>query len=127
MTLLVEPDKVLFSGDVIFEGRVPFVGDADTKNWLQVMEKLETNGLDVLIPGHGPASTHPAKTIALTRKYLAYLREKMGAAAENFEPFDQTYAKTDWSEFKNLPAFKQANRINAYQVFLSMEAEMLKE
>jgi glyoxylase-like metal-dependent hydrolase (beta-lactamase superfamily II) len=127
LAMLVEPDRVLFSGDIIFEGRIPYVGDADTKHWLSVMEKLETTGLKALVPGHGPASTDPAKTIALTRKYLAYLREKMGAAAENFIAFDEAYAKTDWSEFKDLPAFDEGNRINAYQVFLSMEAEMLKE
>lgn len=127
LAMLVEPDRVLFSGDIIFEGRIPFVGNADTKNWLRVMEKLETTGLIALVPGHGPASTKPDKTIALTRKYLAYLRDKMGAAAEEFKPFDQAYAETDWSEFKDLPAFDAANRINAYQVFLSMEAEFLKQ
>jgi len=127
MTLLVEPDKVMFSGDVIFEGRIPYVGDADTKSWLQVMEKLETSGLNALIPGHGPASAHPAKVIAFTRKYLAFLRKKMGAGVEELAPFDEVYSKVDWSEFKDLPAFDAANRINAYQVYLSMEAELLKE
>ena len=127
LAVLVEPDKVLFSGDVIFEGRVPFVGNADTRHWLEVMQKLETEGLNALIPGHGPASKNPAQTIALTRKYLAYLREKMGAAAEEFEPFDEAYANTDWSAFENLPAFSEANRINAYQVYLSMEAELLNQ
>ena len=127
LAMLVEPDKVLLSGDIIFEGRVPFVGNADTKHWLNVMEKLETSGLNVLIPGHGPASKDPANTIALTRKYLAYLRYTMGAAVQEFEPFDEVYANTDWSEFENLPAFEAGNRINAYQVYLSMEAELLKE
>ena len=41
--------------------------------------------------------------------------------------FDEVYAETDWSEFKSLPAFKAGNRINAYQVYLSMEAELLKQ
>ncbi len=127
LAMLVEPDKALFSGDIIFEGRVPFVGNADTRHWLEVMQKLETDGLNALIPGHGPASKNPARTIALTRKYLAYLREKMGEAVEEFEPFDEAYANTDWSAFENLPAFAEANRINAYQVYLSMEAELLNQ
>ena len=33
----------------------------------------------------------------------------------------------NWSEFKDLPAFAEGNRINAYQVFLSMEAELLEQ
>jgi glyoxylase-like metal-dependent hydrolase (beta-lactamase superfamily II) len=127
LSMLVEPDMVLFSGDIIFEGRVPFVGNADTRNWLETLTRLETEGLTALIPGHGPASTSPAKTIALTRAYIAYLRDVMGAAVDEFVPFDEAYAEADWSEFEHLPAFEAGNRINAYQVYLSMEAELLAQ
>ncbi len=127
LTLLVEPDRVLFSGDIIFEGRVPYVGNADSKIWLETLTKLETGGLTALIPGHGSYSKNPASTISQTRRYLAYLRKKMGAAVDDFEAFDEVYAKTDWSEFEKLPAFKEANRINAYQVYLAMEAELLEK
>lgn len=36
------------------------------------------------------------------------------------------YDQTDWSEFSNLPTFKEANRKNAYQVYLPLEAELLE-
>ncbi len=127
LTLLVEPDKVLFSGDIIFEGRLPFVGSADSKKWLETLTRLETNGLTALVPGHGPASNNPADTISLTRNYLAYLREVLGEGIEDLTPFDEVYAQADWSQFKDLPAFEEGNRINAYQVYLSMEAELLEQ
>jgi glyoxylase-like metal-dependent hydrolase (beta-lactamase superfamily II) len=127
MTMLVEPDKVLFSGDIIFEGRIPYVGNADSKKWLETLTRLETGGLTALIPGHGPASHHPGDTISLTRRYLAYLRKVMGEGIDELTPFDEVYADADWSEFEDLPAFKAGNRINAYQVYLSMEAELLAE
>lgn len=125
LTLLVEPDKVLFTGDLIFEGRLPFVGSADSKKWLETLTKLETDGLAKLIPGHGPATDNPEETIALTRSYLAHLRQVMGAGVYDFTPFAEIYAAADWSKFKDLPAFEASNRVNAYQVFLSMEAELL--
>jgi glyoxylase-like metal-dependent hydrolase (beta-lactamase superfamily II) len=127
LTLLVEPDKVLFSGDIIFEGRIPFVGNADSKMWLETLTRLDTGGLTALVPGHGPASTNPAETISLTRRYLAYLRKVLGEGIDELMPFDEVYAQADWSEFENLPAFDEGNRINAYQVYLSMEAELLAE
>jgi glyoxylase-like metal-dependent hydrolase (beta-lactamase superfamily II) len=127
LTMLVEPDKVLFSGDLIFEGRLAFVGNADSKKWLETLIQLETEGLAALVPGHGPASDNPEKIIALTRSYLAHLRRVMGAGIEDFTPFDEVYANADWSKFKDLPAFDESNRVNAYQVYLSMEAELLEK
>lgn len=123
LTLYVEPDRVLFTGDIIFEGRIPYLGDSNTKNWFLTLQQLETTKLVGLIPGHGPAAKNPNKAISHTRNYLQKVRTVMGKAVANFEDFAVAYDRTDWSEFEKLPAFEQANRRNAYQVFLSMEQE----
>lgn len=123
--MLVEPDRVLFAGDLVFAGRIPFVGNADSKHWLAAIEKLIPIDPAVLVPGHGPASRDVARDLALTRDYLAWLRETMGRAARDLEPFDDAYAKTDWSRFRSLPAFEAANRINAWGTYLRMEQESL--
>lgn len=125
LSLFVAPDRVLYSGDIIFEGRIPFVGDADTKQWLAALTAMQTGGLNALVPGHGPAASDPAGAVAATRDYVAYLRQVMGAAVADFRDFDSAYREADWSRFEQLPAFEAANRRNAYQVYLSMEAEAL--
>jgi glyoxylase-like metal-dependent hydrolase (beta-lactamase superfamily II) len=123
MTLYIENDKVLFTGDLIFEGRLPFLGNKNTQRWLQTLQRMETAQLKALVPGHGPAAKAPNKAIALTRKYLAFIREKMAAAVEDLTEFDEAYSAIDWSEFESLPAFEAANRKNAFMVYLAMEAE----
>jgi glyoxylase-like metal-dependent hydrolase (beta-lactamase superfamily II) len=125
MTMLVQPGGVLFSGDLIFEGRVPFVGDADTRRWVEVLDGLLGSGLEVLVPGHGAASRNAPATLRLTREYLAFLREAMGRAVEEMQPFDEAYAAVDWSRWKDLPAFESANRRNAYAVYLGLENEAM--
>jgi len=40
-------------------------------------------------------------------------------------PFEDAYAKTDWSRFEKVPAFAAANRVNAYGTYLLMERELL--
>jgi glyoxylase-like metal-dependent hydrolase (beta-lactamase superfamily II) len=125
MTMLVQPAGVLFSGDLIFEGRVPFVGDADTRRWLDALDGLLGAKLVALVPGHGGASRDPQATLVLTRDYLRFLREAMGRAVEEMTPFDEAYAAVDWSRWEKLPAFDAANRRNAFAVYLRMENESM--
>jgi glyoxylase-like metal-dependent hydrolase (beta-lactamase superfamily II) len=127
LALYIAPDRVMFSGDVIFDGMVPFLGDADTRHWLKVLERMDREQLAALVPGHGAMVKDPHMAISFTRRYLQYLRTTMGTAAQGLTPFDEAYARVDWSEFENLPAFAETNRRNAYQVYLSLEAEMLLE
>jgi len=127
LTLYVAPDRVLFSGDIIFEGRLPFLGDSNSRHWLAVLERMQRENLAALVPGHGGIAADPNEAIDLTRRYLAYLREQMGTAVRDFVPFSEAYLATDWSEFEDLPAFAEANRRNAYQVYLSLESELLQE
>ena len=124
MTVYMENERVLYSGDVIFEGRVPFLGSSNTRLWLDALKQMDSSDLAALVPGHGPHQGAPVKAVGLTYRYLNYLREKMGAAVDELTPFDEAYAATDWSEFKDLPAFDAANRRNAYQVYLSMQNEV---
>ena len=47
----------------------------------------------------------------------------MGEAAQALEPFEEAYARTDWSRFDKLPLFNAANRMNAYNTYLLMERQ----
>ena len=125
LTLFIPEEGVLFSGDIIFEGRVPFVGDADTKVWLSKLKELETDGLKVLVPGHGPHAQDPNQAVRMTREYVAHLRSVMGKAVEDMVDFGTAFEEEDWSAYKAMPAYDAAHRRNAYQVFLAMENESI--
>lgn len=114
---------VLFSGDLFFQGRIPFVGQADSRLWITSLTQLMKYQPKLVIPGHGPASTDPMKDMAMTRDYLEYLRTSMGEAARNLEPFEDAYAKADWSRFEAMPLFRAANRMNAYNTYLLLEQQ----
>jgi glyoxylase-like metal-dependent hydrolase (beta-lactamase superfamily II) len=114
---------VTFAGDIVFRGRIPFVGQADSRRWVQALDRLLALAPRVMVPGHGPLSLNPGADLALTRDYLSYLRQTMGHAARNLEPFDEAYARTDWSRYAGLPLFSVANRMNAYNTYLLMEHE----
>ena len=125
--LLVKELGVLFSGDVIYKGRVPFLDspETDIKYWL--------NGLDYLtkldpaprfiIPGHGDAEADVAKALSFTKGYLEYVMNAMKKGLKDLNTFEETYNNTDWSKYQNMPAFKASNRGNAYRIYLELEPE----
>lgn len=122
LVMLVKQDGVLYAGDLVFLGRIPFVGDADAAAWSRALDKLLAMKPKVLVPGHGPASKKPAADLVFTRDYLKYLRTSMGKAANELVPFEEAYAKTDWTRYRNVPTFNEANRANAYNQYLRLEA-----
>ena len=121
LVVLLPQQGVLIAGDLVFRGRVPFVGQADSGRWIEALNRLLAYKVHTIVPGHGPVSTSAESDLMLTRDYLQHLRRTMGEAARNLEPFEEAYAKADWSRFEHLPLFKAANRINAYNTYLLME------
>ena len=125
LMMMVEEDGVLFVGDLMFTGRIPFVADADVSSWIKAIDRVLTFNPRIVVGGHGPESTNAVADLALTRDYLVYLREQMSAAFEDGLDFDSAYRRIDWSRFAALPAFDAANRRNAYQTYLNVEQEAL--
>ena len=123
LMVYVPSEKVLFAGDLVFRGRIPFVGNADSKGWLIALDEIAKLNPNVVIPGHGGFSVKPKEDIAFTKNYLKYLRDSMAKAAINMDPFEEAYQQTDWSEYEGMPLYRAANRMNAYNVYLSIQAE----
>ncbi|MBS1176981.1 MAG: fold metallo-hydrolase [Proteobacteria bacterium] len=121
LVVWVPQRNLLIAGDLVFRGRIPFVGQADSGRWITALDTLLAFDASVIIPGHGPVSRSARADLELTRDYLVYLRQTMGEAARSMDPFEEAYARTDWSRFDTLPLFNAANRINAYNTYLLME------
>ncbi len=68
------PDEgVLYAGDLVFEGRVPYLRQAHFADTVKALRHLEELGDRIVIPGHGK----PCDTgyVARLRRYLEELRE----------------------------------------------------
>ena len=125
LVVVVPQEGVIFIGDILFTGRVPFVGQADSKAWLGRIARLIGLKPRLMVTGHGAVSTDPIRDLAFTRDYLEFLRAEMGRAVADFVPFEEAYRRTDWRRYAGLPAFEEANRVNAYGTYLLMERESL--
>ena len=49
----IPSSKVLFAGDLIFQGRYPYTEDAGIRRWLSALKTIRQMDFEILIPGHG--------------------------------------------------------------------------
>jgi glyoxylase-like metal-dependent hydrolase (beta-lactamase superfamily II) len=126
--MMVEPDGVLFAGDIVQNSRIPHMNsdDVSTTQWLAALTEVETLDPKFIIPGHGKASTQAKQAIAFTRDYILYVRNAMTKAVQDWTDFDVAYDRTDWSMYKDMPAFAANNRGNAYRIYLELEQSQFK-
>jgi glyoxylase-like metal-dependent hydrolase (beta-lactamase superfamily II) len=126
MTIEISQENVLFSGDLIFEGRVPFVAGSNIKNWIDNLSGLDAKKYKVIVPGHGRTSANPMDATTFTLGYLNILYKSMLAGVESLTPFDETYNAMDLGTYTNMPA-SRVNRMNAYSVYLGLEASSVEK
>lgn len=129
LMMMVEPEGVLFAGDVVQNSRIPFMNsdEVDTKNWLASLALVEKLDPEFVVPGHGKPFAEPREAIAFTRDYIEYVRNAMQQAVDNWTDFDVAYEQTDWSKYEAIAAFDNNNRGNAYRIYLDLEDEQLED
>lgn len=97
----IEDRKVLFAGDLVFHGGTPFALFGSVSGTIEAMDRLESFGADVLVPGHGPVARGEGIASALDdqRRYLSFVQEQASVGMEaGRSPLEQARA-TDLGGF----------------------------
>jgi glyoxylase-like metal-dependent hydrolase (beta-lactamase superfamily II) len=99
LVLWLPREKILFSGDLIFNENHPWLGDGNVDTLLKALQAIEKLQPERIIPGHGPVCGPEAT--GKMRLYIETLRNEATAASNK---------KISADSLKNLPipeAFRQ--------------------
>ncbi len=69
-------EGILFAGDLVFEGRVPFLRHAHIEGTIQALRQLERLGARIIVPGHGQLCD--MTYVLRFRDYIEDLRAQVG-------------------------------------------------
>jgi glyoxylase-like metal-dependent hydrolase (beta-lactamase superfamily II) len=72
--VLLARDRVLFAGDLLFNGSHPIVWAGPVSNWIAACERILAMDVEVIVPGHGPLAG--LDDVRELRDYLAYVLEQ---------------------------------------------------
>ena len=128
--------KVLFSGDLVFDGRIPFLGSGNSKSWLTCLDKIMELDAEILLPGHGVPMIGKEKIkdrVKWTRDYIHNLRQTIRRMIEEGRDIDYVRENINDAlieinpQYAQVPVFFDVNPVNAYYVFFEIENELLEE
>lgn len=92
--------KVLFSGDLLFEGVTPFVVQGSVGGMLETLAAVEQLGAEVVVPGHGPVCG--PEVIGEVRSYLRFVQDVATKGVAAGIPALEAALDTDLGEFADL-------------------------
>ncbi|MGO2111532.1 MAG: MBL fold metallo-hydrolase [Pseudoclavibacter sp.] len=93
-------ERVLFTGDLVFNGGTPFGLSGSLSGWLQTLDELAALGPATVVPGHGPVGG--PEILDPVRSYLAFVLEASESAhARGASPLDAA-RELDLGEFAGL-------------------------
>lgn len=129
LVLYDEASGVLFTGDLVFNGRAPTTPHADVERWLAALDQLEAitrePGFKKLVPGHGEVAKDAAP-IKQTRAWLQWLQRSLRQAAAAGLDMNEVLARPLPAEFASLPVAASEYRRSVGHLFPAFEQEALK-
>ena len=69
-------ERVLFSGDACVNGNFNYMGDCDSKSWIEALTKAQALDPKTVVPGHGAASD--GSLLETQKHYFVELRRQVG-------------------------------------------------
>jgi quinoprotein relay system zinc metallohydrolase 2 len=121
LTVLDEPTKTLFAGDLVFVTHVP-VMDGSLRGYLAVVDELAGLPAQRVVPGHGAVSEWPA-ALADERRYLQTLASDVRALVAGGKPISAAADAAAASERSRWQLFGDYNARNATAAFSEIEWE----
>ncbi len=123
LTVLDNASKTLWTGDLLFIKRIPVL-DGSINGWLITMQKLQSMDLNVVIPGHGPATESQWQQGLLDQiRYFTVLRNQIREVINNLGTIDEATQSVGAREADNWELFEHYHRRNITASFVELEWE----
>ncbi|MBI3607523.1 MAG: MBL fold metallo-hydrolase [Nitrospirae bacterium] len=112
---------LLFTGDLAYAGRVPWMGDAYAKEWQQTLDRLAVLDVTTIVPGHGKYGGMPVLTTF--REYLTDLYSAVFVAWMVKRPIEAAKKEIQLPKYESWLKYKEWLPANVERVYRELTAE----
>ena len=122
LTVFDQQTKTLWTGDLVFRERIPSL-DGKLKGWLAVLEALQSEAIDIAIPGHGTTSDDWPETFAAEMSYLSMLLNDTRQAISKGQFLEEAVSSIGKDEKQDWLLREQHHSRNVTKAFTELEWE----
>ena len=114
-------EKVIFTGDLVYINRLPWLGEGESREWLKGLARLRALPFERVVPGHGPVGDR--KSVERFERYLSTLRRIVVEAFLRKIPLEQLKQTVKIPAYEKDLKYKEWLPLNVEQVYRQMEKE----
>ena len=107
-------DRVVFTGDLLFNGAFPVIWDGSIEGWIAACDHILAIDVDVVVPGHGPLADK--SSVTEFRAFLLWFLEQVRGRFEAGLSIEETAVEI--AEHPDLPKWHTRERIIGAENFL---------
>lgn len=99
-------DNIIFTADLLFNGRHPWAGDGHPGEWVKILEEIKALKPQVWVPGHGAITD--AETASMMQVYMQALDKAVEDAIKrnlSSEQVAETPCPPEFADLDNPPMF----------------------
>lgn len=112
---------VLFTGDLAYAGRLPWVGDGYAKEWQETLDRLAVLDVTTIVPGHGKWGGRPVLTTF--REYLTDLYSAVFVTWMIKRPIEAAKKEVQLPKYREWLKYQEWLPANVEKVYQELVAE----
>ncbi len=113
--------QALFTGDLAYAGRLPWMGDGYAKEWQQTLDRLAVLNVTKIVPGHGKWGGMPVLTTF--REYLTDLYSAVFVSWMIKRPIEAAKKEVQLPKYESWLKYKEWLPANVEKVYQELVAE----
>jgi cyclase len=111
-------EKVVFTGDLLFKGRLPWLGDGDSLGAVAALDELLALDATVYVPGHGPVAGR--EDLRAYKGYLLDLRREVKRLKYAGKTLNEVKKEIRLDGYADLLMYDKWLPLNAGKVYLEL-------
>lgn len=112
-------EKILFAGDLVYKGRLPFMNDGDSLGAIKAIDELLKNDATQIVPGHGGLSGKD--DAAAYKGYLTDLRAEVKRLKESGKTLEEVKSSIRLPKYSLWSKYNEWLPANAARVYTELD------